>query len=149
MHMNARAESALLLIAAVFPALATDPAAPAASAKKPDVAADINQPRADARRIAFDVTEGTWMSVDVAPDGKTIVFDLLGDIYSLPIGGGVAKLVSGGPAFDTHPRYSPDGRTIAFSSDRGGIDNVWLMDADGRNPRPVSAEKDAYVRSAA
>jgi Tol biopolymer transport system component/imidazolonepropionase-like amidohydrolase len=116
--------------------------------KKPDVAADINKPRPDARKIEFDVSEGTWMSVDVSPDGKTIVFDLLGDLYTVPIGGGTAHAITSGPAFDSHPRYSPDGTTIAFTSDRGGIDNVWLIDTDGSNPRAVTTEKDAYVRGA-
>jgi Tol biopolymer transport system component/imidazolonepropionase-like amidohydrolase len=119
-----------------------------AKEKKPDIAADINKPRPDARKIAFDTSEGTWMSVDVSPDGKTLVFDLLGDIYALPISGGAAKALTRGPAYDTHPRFSPDGRTIAFTSDRGGIENVWLMDADGGSPRALTSEKDAYVRSA-
>ncbi len=144
----------ILAASACHPAIAADaPVAPAAEAldvaKTPDVAADINKPRADARRISFDTNEGTWMSVDVSPDGRTLVFDLLGDIYTLPIGGGTAQAISSGPAFDSHPRYSPDGKTIAFTSDRGGIENVWLMDADGGNPRPVTTEKDNYVRSAA
>ena len=120
-----------------------------ATPPKKDVAADINAPRADARRLNFDTREGTWMSVDVSPDGGTLVFDLLGDIYSLPIAGGTARALTRGPAYDTQPRFSPDGKTIAFTSDRGGIENIWLMDADGANPRALTEEKDAYVRSAA
>jgi len=114
-----------------------------------DPAADINKPRADARSIEFETSEGTWMSVDVSPDGRTLVFDLLGDIYALPLEGGRARSLTSGPAYDTHPRFSPDGRTIAFTSDRGGIENIWLMDSDGSRPRALTAEKDAYVRSAA
>ena len=89
------------------------------------------------------------MSVDISPDGSTLVFDLLGDIYTMPVAGGEAKAITSGPAFDAHPRYSPDGKTIAFTSDRGGMENVWLMNADGKNPRVVSEEKDNYLRSAA
>jgi Tol biopolymer transport system component len=89
------------------------------------------------------------MSVDVSPDGRTLVFDLLGDIYSIPIEGGRARSLTSGPAWDSHPRFSPDGKTIAFTSDRGGIENVWLVDADGSNPRALTSEKDAYVRGAA
>ena len=53
-----------------------------AASEKIDPAADINAPRADARSIEFETSEGTWMSVDVSPDGRTLVFDLLGDIYA-------------------------------------------------------------------
>ncbi len=149
-----------LAFLAVAPALSATPtptptptpspsATPALSPTKKDVAADINEPRADARRIAFDVSQGTWISVDVSPDGSTIVFDLLGDIYSLPIAGGAAKALTRGPAYDSQPRFSPDGKTIAFTTDRSGIENVWLMDVDGGNPRPLTEEKDFYVRTAA
>lgn len=89
------------------------------------------------------------MSVDVSPDGKTIAFDLLGDLYTVPIAGGTAAALTRGPAFDYHPRYSPDGKTIAFTSDENGMENLWLIDADGRNRRALTSEKTAYVRSAA
>ena len=52
------------------------------------------------RKIKFTTDEGTWLSLDVSPDGKTIVFELMGDIYTLPIEGGQAKLISGGMAFE-------------------------------------------------
>ena len=138
-----------LVLGTAHAGYADEPVTAHAAPEKVDVAADINKPRADARKVSFQTTTSTWSSVDVSPDGRTLVFDLLGDIYTLPIAGGEAKPVSTGPAFDSHPRYSPDGRTIAFTSDRGGIDNIWLMDADGSNPRPVTAEKDAYVSGAA
>jgi Tol biopolymer transport system component/imidazolonepropionase-like amidohydrolase len=120
-----------------------------ATAPSRDVAADINSPRADGRHVSFEVREGTWTSVDVSPDGKALAFDVLGDIYGLPISGGKARALTSGPAWDSQPRFSPDGKTIAFTSDRGGIENIWLMDADGRNPRALTSEKDAYVRTAA
>ncbi|HEU4520477.1 MAG TPA: hypothetical protein VFT12_00645, partial [Thermoanaerobaculia bacterium] len=112
-----------------------------------DPAAEINSPRPDARRVAFTTNESTWMSIDVSPDGSTLVFDLLGDIYTVPVAGGKATAITKGPAYDWHPRYSPDGRTIAFTSDRGGIDNLWLMEAGGGNPRALTLEKEEYVRS--
>jgi Tol biopolymer transport system component len=121
--------------------------AAAKTTKKPDPAADINTPRPDARKIAFSTSEATWSSVDVSPGGQTIVFDILGDIYAMPIAGGAAQALTSGPAYDTQPRFSPDGRTIAFTSDRGGIENIWLMDGDGKNPQALTAEKDSYVRS--
>jgi Tol biopolymer transport system component len=90
------------------------------------------------RHDTLALSEGTWMSVDVSPDGKTAVFDLLGDIYTVPIAGGSAARLTSGPAFDGQPRYSPDGRTIVFTSDRSGAENLWLMDADGANPRALT-----------
>lgn len=90
--------------------------------------------------IALDVDEGTWMSLDVSPDGKEIVFDLLGDLYTMPISGGEAKSLTSGIAWDMQPRYSPDGKWIAFTSDRSGGDNVWIVGRDGKNPQQVTKE---------
>ena len=80
------------------------------------------------------------MSLDVSPDGQTIVFDLLGDIYVMPVAGGEARALASGVAWDMQPKWSPDGRHIAFTSDRAGGDNIWIMDADGSNPLQISKE---------
>ncbi|MBL8265988.1 amidohydrolase family protein [Steroidobacter sp.] len=103
-----------------------------------DAAASL--PLQPTRQITFDTSEGTWISVDVSRDGKTLVFDLLGDLYQLPISGGQAVRVTSGLAFDSQPRYSPDGRQLLFVSDRDGSDNVWVADADGNNARQVTRE---------
>src|SRR5579862_522783 len=92
------------------------------------------------RRVTFTTDEGTWLSLDVSPDGKTIVFELLGDIYTLPMEGGKAKLIDGGMSFDSQPRFSPDGQWIAFLSDREGSENVWIMKADGTGAKQVSKD---------
>ena len=91
--------------------------------------------------LRFTTDEGTWLSLDLSPDGKTIVFDLLGDIYSLPVEGGKATRLTSGQAFDAQPKWSPDGRTIAYISDRNGSDNIWLMDADGAHQRILTREE--------
>ncbi|MEI9809598.1 MAG: hypothetical protein WDO16_18025 [Bacteroidota bacterium] len=80
------------------------------------------------------------MNVDISPDGKEIVFDLLGDIYSMPASGGEAKVLRGGHAFEVQPRFSPDGKKILFTSDAGGGDNVWVMNSDGTNAKQVTKE---------
>jgi imidazolonepropionase-like amidohydrolase/Tol biopolymer transport system component len=90
--------------------------------------------------IRFSTSEGTWMNLDVSPDGRTIVFDLLGDLYLLPIEGGTARRLTSGLAFDIQPRFSPDGKQVAFTSDRGGGNNLWRIDIDGKNPVQVSKE---------
>jgi imidazolonepropionase-like amidohydrolase/Tol biopolymer transport system component len=83
------------------------------------------------RRVEFDTDEGTWMSVDISPDGRTLIFDLLGDIYTLPIEGGDAKLLLGGRDWDQMPKFSKDGKRIAFVSDRDGNMNLWIANVDG------------------
>ncbi len=102
---------------------------------------DVAEPPLETRKIPLEVSEGTWMSLDVSPDGQTIAFDLLGDIYTLPIDGGVATNISSGLPWEIQPRYSADGKHIAFISDREGGDNIWVMDANGENRRSVSEEK--------
>jgi dipeptidyl aminopeptidase/acylaminoacyl peptidase len=92
------------------------------------------------RKIEFSTDEGTWLSLDISPDGRTIVFELLGEIYTLPVEGGQAKLISGGMPFDSQPRFSPDGKWIAFLSDRDGGENVWIMKSDGSDPKQLSKE---------
>ncbi len=102
---------------------------------------DVSAPAGRTTLARFTVDEGTWMDLDVSPDGRQIVFSLLGDIYLLPIAGGNARRISSGMAWDVQPRFSPDGRQIAFTSDRGGGNNLWRMDADGRNPVAVTQER--------
>src|ERR1700692_3802815 len=92
------------------------------------------------RKVEFTTDEGTWLSLDVSPDGKTIAFELLGDIYTLPIEGGQAKLISGGMAFDSQPKFSPDGKWIACLSDREGSENIWIMHPDGSEVKQVSKD---------
>ncbi len=102
------------------------------------------------RKIQFTTDEGTWMSLDVSPDGKTVVFELLGDIYTMPISGGKAQLLIGGMSNDTQPVYSPDGKYIAFLSDRDGGENLWVARAaDGSSPRQLSKDAQASFVSPA
>ena len=90
------------------------------------------------QNINFSTTEGTWVSLDVAPDGSLLVFELLGDIFTLPADGGSARALITGRAFQSHPRFSPDGRYLAYISDESGSDNVWISEADGTNSRQIS-----------
>ena len=108
---------------------------------------DIRVPRGAVREIDFVTDQGTWMSVDLSPDGAWIVFDLLGHIYRVSSKGGDAQVLTGdsGIAINFHPRYSPDGRQIAFISDRGGQNNLWVMSADGTAPRPIAQDDAACV----
>ncbi len=122
------------------PDAATTPPATAKSDKKPP-AWDVNKPRGlRTREVRMQVDEGSWMNVDVSPDGRLIAFDLLGDIYTMPIAGGTPTRIAEGLAFEHQPRFSPDGRRIAFTSDRGGGDNIWVMNVDGADKRQVTKE---------
>jgi Tol biopolymer transport system component/imidazolonepropionase-like amidohydrolase len=112
---------------------------------------DVAAPPGPKETVKLDVEEGTWMSLDVSPDGQTIVFDLLGDLYTMPVTGGTARSLTSGIAWDMQPRFSPDGKWIAFTSDRGGGDNVWVIPTaskpEGAEPRAVSKEDFRLVSS--
>ncbi|OIQ44278.1 MAG: amidohydrolase, partial [Gammaproteobacteria bacterium MedPE] len=134
---------ALSMAALTQPALAGEPN------KESDKKWDVNAPLGDFKDISINVSEGTWMNVDVSPDGKTVVFDLLGDIYSMPIAGGTATPLIKGIAWHMQPTFSPDGKHIAFTSDQGGGDNIWIMNNDGSNPRAVTKETFRLLNSPA
>ncbi len=124
----------------LLPALLAIAPLTASFADEGDEGWDVNAIPGEARTISIDTREGTWMSLDVSPDGSTIAFDLLGDIYTLPIEGGEATSIRGGFEWSMQPRFSPDGSEIAFTSDAGGGDNVWIMSADGSDARALTSE---------
>lgn len=109
----------------------------------------VNAPQGKFLDASIDVTSGTWMNLDVSPDGKTLVFDLLGDIYTLPINGGEANALMTDIAWQMQPRFSPDGKHIAFTSDEDGGDNLWIMNSDGTQGKAVSKEQFRLLNSPA
>ncbi|MCO4799594.1 MAG: PD40 domain-containing protein, partial [Colwelliaceae bacterium] len=109
----------------------------------------VNAPQGVFKTANIDVTQGTWMNIDVSPDGKKIVFDLLGDIYTLPITGGEATPLMTDIAWQMQPSFSPDGQHIAFTSDEDGGDNLWIMKADGTEGKAVSSETFRLLNSPA
>ena len=103
---------------------------------------DVNAPEgATIKQVPINVDEGSWIDVDVSPDGRTITFALLGDIYTMPMAGGTPTRIAEGLAWEVQPRFSPDGQRIAFTSDRGGGDNIWIMNRDGSDKRQVTKEE--------
>ncbi|HEU5220079.1 MAG TPA: hypothetical protein VFU23_15575, partial [Gemmatimonadales bacterium] len=122
---------ALALLATV-PLAAQTPAQDDSAAKAATKSSSL--PLITSRSLKFTTDEASWISLDVSPDGKTIVFDVLGDLYTIPISGGTATRITSGAGWDQQPRYSPDGRLIAFVSDRNGSKNLWIANADGTRP---------------
>lgn len=111
---------------------------------------DVNNPKTSIvyNNAEFTTSEGTWMCLDVSPDGKTIAFDLLGDIYTMPISGGTATCIRSGLAWEIQPRFSPDGQKILFTSDAGGGDNIWQMRTDGSQAKQITKESFRLLNNA-
>jgi imidazolonepropionase-like amidohydrolase/Tol biopolymer transport system component len=116
--------------------------------KEKDKKWDVSNPKGTYQSLEFTTNEGTWMSLDVSPDGKNIVFDLLGDIYMIPVTGGNAKELRSGFPFEVQPRFSPDGKRISFTSDAGGGDNIWTMNIDGSDAKQVTTENFRLLNNA-
>ncbi len=110
---------------------------------------DVEAAPGPKQTVKIDTDEGTWMSLDVSPDGNTIAFDLLGDIYVVPITGGTARPLTNTVAWDMQPRFSPDGKRIAFTSDRDGADNIWVMSVGGEDLHQVTTEDFRLLNSPA
>ncbi|PVY42980.1 imidazolonepropionase-like amidohydrolase [Pontibacter virosus] len=124
------------------------PLGTASAQDKKDNKWNVEEARGPQKEITVTTDEGTWMSLDVSPDGKEIVFDMLGDIYSMPITGGKAKLLRSGRAYEVQPRFSPDGKFISFTSDAGGGDNIWVMKRDGSDAKQITKENFRLLNNA-
>jgi Tol biopolymer transport system component len=140
--MSSRLAAVLMLAVALAYVPGSVPAQSVQPSTSPPPATAANAynalPMEPERWARFTTSEGTWISLDVSPDGRTLVFDLLGDLFTLPITGGVATRLTSGTSHDMQPRFSPDGRRIVFVSDRSGDDNLYLINADGTGLRPLT-----------
>lgn len=128
------------LAAAIGVALSASAYATETAKNEESKAWQVEAPMGEFKDAKIQVSQGTWMNVDVSPDGKTIVFDLLGDIYTMPISGGKATQLTSDIPWQMQPRFSPDGSKIAFTSDQGGGDNIWIMNLDGTEQVAVTNE---------
>lgn len=120
------------------------------TAQEKDKKWDISNPEGDwdFKEVVLNTDEGTWMNVDVSPDGSKIAFDLLGDIYIMNAIGGKATSLRSGLPFEIQPRFSPDGKTISFTSDAGGGDNIWTMNVDGTDAKQITKENFRLLNNA-
>jgi len=138
----------LVFLATLLPtAVHAQDASPAADSTKKKMDEKANLPLLAERTYAYTASEGSWMSLDVSPDGKTLVFDLLGDLWLLPIGGGQADTLTTGMSFDSQPRFSPDGSKVIFKSDRSGGENIWTIEVATGKTKQITQGNDSHYES--
>ena len=107
----------------------------------------VTQPPFKLNEVAISTNETTWSSLDVSPNGKFMIFDMLGDLYKVDIKGGNATPLIQDFAWNIHPAISPDGKQVAFVSDRDGLSNVWIMDIDGTHLKQITREKKDIIHA--
>ncbi|MBX9927598.1 MAG: amidohydrolase family protein [Gemmatimonadaceae bacterium] len=139
MRFASRALLSLALLAPTAIAMAQTPPAPTADSARRRPARGL--PLEVAREWNLNTREGSWMSVDVSPDGKTLVFDLVGDLYLMPFAGGDATALTSGMPFDGQPRFSPDGKSVVYVSDEDGGDNLWVIDVATKEKKQLTRGK--------
>ena len=84
-------------------------------------------------------TPASWMRYPaISPDGQTIAFTYMGDLYRVAASGGVATPLTSHPAQDYMPVWSPDSRQIAFASDRHGNFDLFIIPATGGEARRLT-----------
>ncbi len=115
--------------------------------KKEEPAWDVLNPPFELQTVHIETGETTWSSLDVSPDGKHLVFDALGDIFIVDATGGEAQALTQDFAWNIHPTFSPDGKRIAFISDRSGLSNIWVMNVDGSGLKQISQESKHLIHS--
>jgi Tol biopolymer transport system component len=104
-------------------------------------------PLAAGRTVSIATDEGSWLSLDVSPDGQMVVFDLLGDLYTVPFAGGAALPLTEGMAYDNQPRFSPDGASVLFVSDRDGAENLWTIAIESKKTDQITSGKTSSYES--
>jgi imidazolonepropionase-like amidohydrolase/Tol biopolymer transport system component len=144
-----RLASRALVVAAAIALLVSFPSAQSRQ-DNDKAAADATKakglPLITTRALSFTTSEASWLSVDVSPDGRTLVFEILGDLYTLPVSGGDATRITSGQGYDMQPSYSPDGSRLVFVSDRNGSENLWVSNADGTSAKALTTtERDSYM----
>lgn len=93
------------------------------------------------RKLEFETSEVTQPSISMMPDGKSFVLNLLGHLFRMPVNGNDPVQLTFGPYYDSDPVVSPDGKKIAFISNRDGSDgNIYILDLNTNKITGITKE---------